>query len=754
MYKRSDMISMKKFFLFPVVVVFTLINLIFPQVTVEAANNSVVPIQWESFSKGNPTDENAKRIEQILLNTNKYGLTTWWDTKNNFDEQDGRYLDFGGTLEHEIRHPAAMSLGLATSIAFGIYDSSFTKVPKIEAINKTRKLISSLAYRHKSNSKGGWGDHWQSAHWAYFAGFAGWLMWDELSESDRELVRKMVEYEANRFINYTVPYWKAKNGNINYPGDTKAEENAWNSQILQLATAMMPKHENWNLWMIKNLELMISSASTSSDMNNETILHGKKVKEWVNGSNINEDGTVINHGFIHPDYMEFIAFNNTAALQYTLANMQTPKAAFFHSDLVYKGFVDLQFDSPPFHAPGGTIYRTDSSDIYYPSGNDWGTERRMQFATLDIFADVFGFDHLASKKGSYWEPLHAQKVLDMQKRHEDGRTYAAYDEDKYKGREEWVAHHAAWSWIAKWVNHSGKLKITNQSYGPTFKRLAGDNRYETAVKISKDGWTKAQIVIIARGDTFPDALAGVPLAYQHDAPILLTERDHLPETTKKEIGRLNAEKVIILGGHSAVGKKVEESFKNMNLKVERIGGKGRFETAREIAERIDNKTKTAVIVYGYNFPDALAAASIAAQKGYPILLTESQQIPYDTKQSLRNITKTYVVGGKSVIHDEVLHSLPNPTRIGGKNRYDTAARIIQDLSLSPEKIVLANGHAFPDSLAGSVLAAKQNANLLLAESQTVPRETADIFKIYNIQHFTVLGGQKVLDNQVVRILLK
>jgi hypothetical protein len=181
MYKRSDMISMKKFFLFPVVVVFTLINLIYPQVTVEAANNSVVPIQWKSFSKGNPTDENSKRIQQILLNTNKYGLTTWWDTKNNFDEQVGRYLDFGGTLEHEIRHPAAMSLGLATSIAFGIYDSSFTGVPKIEAIDKTRKLISSLAYRHKSNSKGGWGDHWQSAHWAYFAGFAGWLMWDDRS---------------------------------------------------------------------------------------------------------------------------------------------------------------------------------------------------------------------------------------------------------------------------------------------------------------------------------------------------------------------------------------------------------------------------------------------------------------------------------------------------------------------------------------------------------------------------------------------
>lgn len=719
-----------------------------------SSNRDVTPIDWNSFDKGNPKDENSQRIKEILINTNKYGLTTWWNTSKNFDSQTGTYIDFGGKLEHEIRHPAAMSLGLATSLAFNLYEPTYTNVSEEEANAKTTKLISSLAYQHKVNKSGGWGDHWQSAHWAYFAGFAGWLMWGEFNSTDRENIRQMVEYEANRFINYTVPYWKTFDGKVNYEGDTKAEENAWNAQILQLATAMMPNHPNWDLWMKKNIELMISSAASPSDIANETIVNGKPIKDWINGTNINEDGTVINHDFIHPDYMEFIVFNNTSALQYTLANMPTPIAAFYHSELVYKSFIDLKFESPPYISPGGTIYREDSSDIYYPEGNDWGSGRRMQFAVLDIFADDFGYDKTSSKGGEYWEPLHAQAVLDMQNRHEDGHTYLDNSEDNYRGKEEWVAHHAAWAWIAKWVDHSGKLTTTNASYTPTVNRLAGSGRYETAESISKDGWKSASTVYIARGDSFPDALAGAPLAYQEDAPILLTERNRLSFATKREVERLGTGKVVILGGPSAIEKSVEEELIDLGLKVERISGSNRYDTAKKIADKLNNKTGLAMVVYGENFPDALAAAPVAAKNGYPILLTESDRIPYDTQTALKGISRTYVIGGESVIADKVSHRLPNPTRISGQNRFETAANIMKELNIQPKEIVIANGHAYPDALTGSVLAAKNNANLLLVESNKVPFATESIFKDYSIYHFTVFGGESAVSDSVVQSLLK
>ncbi|HBI55793.1 MAG TPA: hypothetical protein DDY38_03070, partial [Firmicutes bacterium] len=69
----------------------------------------------------------------------------------------------------------------------------------------------------------------------------------------------------------------------------------------------------------------------------------------------------------------------------------------------------------------------------------------------------------------------------------------------------------------------------------------------------KQGWPDgAQTVVLARGDDYADALAGVPLAYQLNAPILLTHTNRLITSTKDEIIRLGANKVIILGGTGAV----------------------------------------------------------------------------------------------------------------------------------------------------------------------------------------------------------
>ena len=719
-----------------------------PNLSTNAASSSVQPPNIDTSL--NPTDESAERIKAILLNTNKYALTSWWEEKD--FQLDGKYIDFGGNTEHFIRHPAAMSLGLSTSLAFDLYDADVTGIPINQAEEKTKLLIASLAYNHKANTAGGWGSHWQSAHWAHFAGFAGWLLWDDFSETEQEYIRKMVEYEANRFINKPVPYWKNPDGTENHDGDTKAEENAWNAQVLQLATAMMTNHKNWDLWMEAQIELMISAAARPSDLNNETVYHGKPILEWINGYNINEDGTAINHGFLHPDYMEFIVFNNTAAITATLANQSTPKAAFLNSDVVYKAFVDLPFESPPYEQPGGTIYIEGSSDIYYPQGNDWGYGRRMNFATVDVFADAFGYDKDTSKPASYWEELHAQAVLDMQNRHEDGRTYSHYREDHYTGKEEWVAHHAAWSWLAKYVANSGKLEITNESFEPAFKRLAGASRFHTAVEISKEGWNKAETVILVRGDDFPDALTGVSLAAQKDAPILLTHPNDLPDVTKNEIKRLGAKNVIILGGNSAVSEQIQKQLESLVDTVERISGNDRFETAKLIAEQLSGDTSTAFVAYGYDFPDALAASVYAAKNGFPIFLTDTEKIPYHTEKALENVDQTIVVGGEKVIGEKVYNLLPNPSRVDGSHRYDTAAKLIAEFNVTPKKVTIANGYSFSDALTGAVLSAKTDAPLLLVEENTVPWATQNVFEKFYINKFQAFGGESVISNQVIEKL--
>ncbi|MBS4031759.1 MAG: cell wall-binding repeat-containing protein [Clostridiales bacterium] len=84
------------------------------------------------------------------------------------------------------------------------------------------------------------------------------------------------------------------------------------------------------------------------------------------------------------------------------------------------------------------------------------------------------------------------------------------------------------------------------------QRIFGSDRFLTAVEVSKTGWQQAETVVLARADEYADALAGAPLAYKYNAPILLTLKDSLNKSARDEITRLKATRVIILGGSQAV----------------------------------------------------------------------------------------------------------------------------------------------------------------------------------------------------------
>ena len=207
--------------------------------------------------------------------------------------------------------------------------------------SRTLKLIRSLGYRHLVNQAGGWGNDWQTALWAGLAGTAGWILWTDLSASDQEYVRRMVEYEANRFTNYAVPYYMNRSGTIVYPGDTKCEE-TWNSSVMHLALCMMPAHPNAAPWWNKALELSLSAHARPSDINRTNVYHGRTLASWLNGSNANEDSTVINHSIVHPDYMVAGLCEFQPALVYLLAGKPVPQAGFFNLDQIYRALVDLE----------------------------------------------------------------------------------------------------------------------------------------------------------------------------------------------------------------------------------------------------------------------------------------------------------------------------------------------------------------------------------------------------------------------------
>src|SRR3712207_8694253 len=76
-------------------------------------------------------------------------------------------------------------------------------------------------------------------------------------------------------------------------------------------------------------------------------------------------------------------------------------------------------------------------------------------------------------------------------------------------------------------------------------------------------------VILASGKVFADALAGGQLSIALDAPILLTPSNKLDASVKKEVSRLSAKEVIILGGSGSVSNDIEKELGIKNISRDR-----------------------------------------------------------------------------------------------------------------------------------------------------------------------------------------
>ena len=76
----------------------------------------------------------------------------------------------------------------------------------------------------------------------------------------------------------------------------------------------------------------------------------------------------------------------------------------------------------------------------------------MQAATTDVMMSAFG----RSAEAAEWARRHGGEVARMQARSTTGQTYVAAGEDTYPGREQWIAMHAGWAWLALWVVSTGR----------------------------------------------------------------------------------------------------------------------------------------------------------------------------------------------------------------------------------------------------------------------------------------------------------
>lgn len=295
------------------------------------------------------------------------------------------------------------------------------------------------------------------------------------------------------------------------------------------------------------------------------------------------------------------------------------------------------------------------------------------------------------------------------------------------------------------------------------KRLWGNDRYKTAAAISQYGWEKSEYAVLARGDDFADALCAGPLAKKYDAPILLTETEELGHDVLMELIRLEVNNVIIVGGPGAVSYAVEESIKSLGImKVYRIWGADRYETAVSIAEELGVCSKVA-LASGDDFPDALSISSIASALSMPILLTGRDSLPGCVKRYIegQSLSCAYIIGGTGVISSSMEEILPNPVRLGGRDRYETNVRVIEEfagqLNFGSMYVAVGDGprgNEFADALAGAVLAAKSRSPVILVHG-SLAEVTGKLIKprITDGGVVIALGGEGAVPERVVKEIL-
>lgn len=306
------------------------------------------------------------------------------------------------------------------------------------------------------------------------------------------------------------------------------------------------------------------------------------------------------------------------------------------------------------------------------------------------------------------------------------------------------------------------------------QRIAGTNRYETAVEISKREWGSSDVAILCRGDDFPDSLCAAPLAAKYDAPILLTPKDYLAAVTKDEISRLKSKEIFVIGGISALSGSVIEGLEYLchipGENIHRIGGIDRYETSTLIASQLKNPGSTwntAIIATGENFPDALSIAPLACAKGFPILLVNGlkKEIGSSTEGFLKSsqVKKTLLVGGSDVISDEIFNwfnskKLSHLRLWSGDKKNDdryTTCKAVFEYSLGQgmkeDNFFVATGEDFPDSLSASIMAGKKfNSPLILARNNLLPSvlENFLISKKESIFSFNIIGEEDVVSELV------
>ena len=266
---------------------------------------------------------------QCLTNFETYAESIWHTNTTGIPDA-GFWGDGGSTGNGGIRGNGGIAVAYATLCIALPNDPKFTnRLARVrQALNYDYNTHITGSYNTVSANKWGWsngslatctsqgGSDWQTAEWSGSMGLACILVQTNLPAATVVGVQTVVASEANHRA-VIAPCTRLLSD-----GDTKAEENGWDGNILALAASWMTNNASASNWLYAAKNYLANTYTVAyPDLVTPNII-GDPLGSWVSTVTLFPSYALENHGFYHPTY-EMVAGMSLgdSLLMARLANM-------------------------------------------------------------------------------------------------------------------------------------------------------------------------------------------------------------------------------------------------------------------------------------------------------------------------------------------------------------------------------------------------------------------------------------------------
>ncbi len=193
----------------------------------------------------------------------------------------------------------------------------------------------------------------------------------------------------------------------------------------------------------------------------------------------------------------------------------------------------------------------------------------------------------------------------------------------------------------------------------------------------------------------------------------------------------------------------------------RAAGETRYATMAALLPRAPWKAdRTVVLASGSNYPDALAAASLAGAYDAPIVLTEPNSLSVDAADMIEQLSPKviYVVGGEAAVSKSAVDNATyyaadgcKVFRIAGDTRLETSlaiAKRVRQKSTASDSLIVATGFNYADALSVSPFAFAYNSPIFLCDSNGLSADAVSYISGAGFKRAILVGGTAAVPERV------